>query len=258
MARAGLQPPVEVAEGDQHAAHVHDGIDAVGRPAAVGGAARRHDLTPREALVADGHVEIGRLGDDAGIGTPARHERIGADARVLLVDDAGDDDLSGGQAAALRHDAHGIDHRRDAALHVLGAAAVHPSVAHDRIERRRHAGHADRVDVPAQHQRRARERGRSSVPTTFGRPGATSWTSIVQADAFEFLDHAARHGRLPGRTGHERRVHRIDGHEIAEQTFDGFHDGGIVTGRARGQALFKARPDSSRELHGSRQIQRRE
>ena len=46
-----------------------------------------------------------------------------------------------------------VDHRGDAALHVLRAAAVDPAVALHRIERRRHPFDADGVDVPAQHQR---------------------------------------------------------------------------------------------------------
>ena len=50
-------------------------------------------------------------------------------------------------------DARGVDHRRHAALHVLRAAAVDAAVALGRIERRLHAGHADGVDVAAEHQR---------------------------------------------------------------------------------------------------------
>ena len=64
--------------------------------------------------------------------------------------------LPGSKAARFRDDARGIDHRRHAALHVLGAAAVDPAVALDGIERRLHAGDADRIDVAAEHQRSSR------------------------------------------------------------------------------------------------------
>ena len=90
---------------------------------------------------------------------PLRDERVGADARVLLVDDRGDDQTPLAEAAVAR-DARGVDHRRDAALHVLRAASVQPAVALDGIERRGHAVDADGVDVPAEHQRAARARRR--------------------------------------------------------------------------------------------------
>ena len=45
------------------------------------------DLEPRESFVPDGNRHISRLGDDGRVGGPPGHERIGADARMLLVDD---------------------------------------------------------------------------------------------------------------------------------------------------------------------------
>ena len=65
VATAGLQPAVERLEAAEHAAHVDNRVDAVGRPAAVRGPAAGLNLRPLEALVGDGDVEIGRLGDDA-------------------------------------------------------------------------------------------------------------------------------------------------------------------------------------------------
>ena len=163
----------------------------------------------------------------------ARHrvdERVGADARVLFVDDAGHDHLAGGQPAALGHDAHGVDHRRDAALHVLRAAAVQPPVAHHRLERRRHAGHAHGVDVSAQHQRRP---GRASGERAddVGPSRRHLLHLDRQPDRLELLHEPPRDGRLPRRPRHERGVHRVDGDEIAQQAFDACPCGRNCTGR---------------------------
>ena len=69
-----------------------------------------------------------------------------------------------------------VDHRRDAPLHVLRAAAVQAAVALDRIERSGHPFHADGVDVAAEHQRAPRPaslRARRSHSTGPAGPAAS-------------------------------------------------------------------------------------
>ena len=85
---ARLQAPIELLQLVQHAAHPHDRVAPFARTAAVRGAPARLDLEPREALVADRDLQVGRLGDHGGVGAPAADQRVGADAGVLLVHDA--------------------------------------------------------------------------------------------------------------------------------------------------------------------------
>ena len=56
--------------------------------------------------------EIGRLGHDRAVGAPARDQRVGADARVLLVHDRRDDQPSGVEAALGRRPAPRRSSRR--------------------------------------------------------------------------------------------------------------------------------------------------
>ena len=58
----------------------------------------RLDLEPRESLVADRDLQVGGLGHDGAVGAPAGHERVGAEAGVLLVDDRRDDQAARGAA----------------------------------------------------------------------------------------------------------------------------------------------------------------
>ena len=115
----GLQRAIERLEGAQHAAHAHDRVAAVARAAAVRGAAFRLHFHPLESLVRDRDLQFGGLGHDAGVGPPRAHERVGADARVFLVDDARHDDAAGGEAAGLGDDPGRADHRGHSAFHVL-------------------------------------------------------------------------------------------------------------------------------------------
>ena len=114
-------------------------------------------------------------------------------------------------------DARRVDHRGDAALHVLRAAAVEPAVALARIERRRHALDADGVDVAAEHQRPARRSRPSSTPITFGRPGATSCSVDVEPDRACARRSRAAICAFARRAGHERRIDGIDRDELAQE-----------------------------------------
>src|SRR5438128_2703180 len=139
-----LQPPIQRLEPVQYPAHAHDRVAAFTRPTPMSGAAARLEADPLEAFVRDGNVEVGRLRHHTGISAELRDERVGAKARVLLVDDRGNDETAGGKAAGLDDDARGADHRGDAAFHVLRAAAVETAVELDRVERPRHSDHANR------------------------------------------------------------------------------------------------------------------
>ena len=109
----------------------------------------------------------------------------------------------------------GVDHRRDAPFHVLAAAAIEAAVAFDRIERRNHAVDTDGIDVPAQHQRaplRAAVEDADDV--------GTSRRHLLQFDVEAKGAHVRGDGvgdlRFAGGARHERRVDRIDRHELAQ------------------------------------------
>ena len=214
-----LQFVVERFEPAEHTPHPHDRVAAVGGAAAVRGPPLGLDHHPLEALVRDRHGQAGRLGHHAAVGTPARDERVGANALVLFVDDRGDDQPAGGQTARFDHHARSVDHRRDTALHVLRAAAVDTTVAFDRIEWPRHACHADRVDMTAQHQRSS---GRATVEHANDiRPARRHLLYFGrEANPSIFRHQRPRDGRLPRRAGHQRRVDGIDGDEIFEEAND--------------------------------------
>ena len=216
MRRARLKIAVEGIEPGQDARHQANRIAAFARAAAVRGAPLGFDLDPLEAFVRDGYLQIGRLGDDGRVGAPAADQRVGADAGVLLVHDAGDHQLAGRESAGLRDHTRDIDHRRDAALHVLRAAAVDAAVALDRIERRPHAGHADGVDVAAEHQRSA---GHAPVECAddVGPAGSDVLRFHTEAEATHCFRDAARNRCFTRRSGHERRIHRIDRDQLSEK-----------------------------------------
>jgi len=84
---------------------------------------------------------------------------------VLLVNDRGNDETAGGRppdSTMMR----ARDHRRNAAFHVLGAAAVETAVELDRVDGLAMQRSRQRVDMPAQHQHAPGARP-SSTPTTF-------------------------------------------------------------------------------------------
>ena len=89
------RPRVELAERDEDRAGLDDRVDAEVRARAVRGLAGHLDLRPDEALVRDGDGELGRLGDDRGVGLHRAQRLLHADARVLLVGDRGDHDVAG-------------------------------------------------------------------------------------------------------------------------------------------------------------------
>ena len=117
----------------------------------MGGAPGSLDLEPRETLVADRDLQVGWLGHHCRVRPPLADQSICANAFKLLVHHGGDDQPAA-RKSLLARDPYGIDHRSDASLHVLRAASVHASVADHRLERSAHPVHADRVDMPTEHQ----------------------------------------------------------------------------------------------------------
>ena len=123
----------------------------------VAGAALDRDRRVDRAAAGDPDLERRRLGHDARVGAHAVGDRCdAARARRLLVGDrvheqvACEADVEPGEHLGREH------HRRDAALHVAGAAAVELAVAHDgrvRVVRPARLGLAgDDVDVAVEQQ----------------------------------------------------------------------------------------------------------
>ncbi len=200
----------------QHAAHPRDRVAPFLRPAAVRGAAARDDLEPREALVADREPQVGRLGDDRRIRAPVAHERLGAEALVLLVHDGGDNEPARASSRARACAAAAIIAATPPFMSCAPRPYSRPSCTRG-VERLGHALDADGVEVAAEHQRRVPASRPSSTPMTFGRPGSDLLHDDIQA--------GGRHGGardfgglgLAGRAGHERRVDGIRGDEVAKQ-----------------------------------------
>ena len=130
MRRPLAQRPVERVEPDEDVAHLRDRVDAEVGPRAVRGAPVRLDLEGDEALVGDADAHPGRLGDDRRVGADALQHRLRPDRRELLVDDRGDDHVAA--QPAPRRLGRRDQARRQAALHVVGAAPVEPPRLHAR------------------------------------------------------------------------------------------------------------------------------
>ncbi len=117
------------------------------------------DRDRRHQAAAAGHpdVEAGRLGDDPRVGPDAVCDRgDAAGAGRFLVGDRVHEQIAVEPDAESRQRLGRERHRRDAALHVHGAAAVEPPLAHDRRERIARPALArldrDHVDVAVQEQ----------------------------------------------------------------------------------------------------------
>jgi hypothetical protein len=85
MRRSRAQPPVELLDTDEDAAHLRDGVDPEVRPRAVSCTPVDLDLEVDEATVRDGELQLGRLGHDRGVRPDRGEHLLHAEARVLLV-----------------------------------------------------------------------------------------------------------------------------------------------------------------------------
>ena len=179
------------------------------RPAAVRGSARAsRPSTHANPLWPTRDRQVGRLGDDRGVGAPLLHQRVGADARVLFVDDRGDD--RAGRAASRRS--------RDArAAAIIAATPPFMSCAPRPYSRPSRSTGMNGSVMPAtptvsvwpQNISVRPWLAPSSTPTTLGRPGATSST-CTSRPARASRRRRRRRSLLARRAGHERRVDRID------------------------------------------------
>ena len=185
--RQGLDSP-------EHVDRLQDRVVAQPRGGAVGRAAVDVEAEREHALGLDADVQVGRLARDREVAAEAAaHDLVGG-ARVdvlgLLVGHADEADADGvllGQVAQRAH------HRREPALHVVGAAAVQP-VALDARARtarpgrgRRRGGRGGRAS--------ARPAGPTSAVSTGSSPKSESWTSISRASSQPLMKPA--HARIP-------------------------------------------------------------
>ena len=155
----------------------------------MGGAPGRLDVEREPAPVGDAEALLGRLGDDRRVGRPALEQRLGADARRLLVDDGGHDYV----APQLAPPALGARARNcsEARLHVVGAAAVQSPAFDARRQPAVRLEQADRVEVPVQDQRAAA--AGSPRDTDHVRPPGRDLVDVdLEAGA---LEPVRKHGR---------------------------------------------------------------
>src|SRR5262245_26698122 len=99
MCVAALNLAVELFETRKNAAHTNYRIASVSGPASVRGDAFSCNFDPFESLVPDRDLHVRGFADDCRIRLPFGDQRIGTDARVLLVDNRSNDDTSRFQAA---------------------------------------------------------------------------------------------------------------------------------------------------------------
>jgi hypothetical protein len=183
----------------------------------VSGAAGDLELGPHEPLVRDGDLQLRRLGDDRGVRADGAQRFLDSEAGMLLVGHGGDDDIAG--QLELRSLAAGDQRRGDAALHVVGAAAVEAIAVDPRPVRLGHVRHADGVEMAAQQQR----------PAAAGAAGADEDARPARR-LLERLDLEAGGARPPGdergdlrlagATGDQLGVDRVDGDQPGQQLDD--------------------------------------
>ena len=209
-----------------------EGVDPFGRGGGVGGPAAQLDLDDGVAAEGLGEGEPGGLGDEDGLGGEVEvgeggDERGGADARVLLVGDEGEDDLHG-EVCGLGA-LGGDDDRGDAPEHVAGAATreARAVVADPRLEGAIHALDPHRVEVPGERDRGVRvggsRPGEQAGAARLGGLDDVGGEACGVEPGAEVLDDLA----LAGRTGDETGVDRVDGDEGAGQIGDVVHAGSV-------------------------------
>ena len=156
MPAAAAQAPIELPEPREHGPHVRDRVNAKVGSRPVRGEPVDVDREPGKALVRHREALLGGLRDDGSIRTVRPRDRLRADARQLLVGDGRDHDVTAQlelDRTRTRQHAGG-----KAALHVVGAAAVHPAVRDATGQRIVHAREPDGVHVRVEHERAAAAR----------------------------------------------------------------------------------------------------
>ena len=224
MRRAGLERRVNGFEARQDSSHVQDGVASIRGTAAMRRVAARVDLDPLETLVRNGDAQVGRLGHHGAVGRVRGRKQLRAGAGMLLVGHRRNHQPSGRESSAACDGRGRVHHRGHAALHVLAAAPVEPAVTFDRIERRLHAGDADRIHVAAEHQRAP---AGAALDDADDVGAAGRGVGHLDSDA----GRAQLGGDPPGERGFTRapgfqgRIDGIDGDQVAQQP-----DGGVQRG----------------------------
>ena len=150
MCRIRAKPAVEILDADENATHLRDRVDAQMRTRAVRRTPDRLDFEIDEAAVGDRDLHLRRLGHDRCVRTHGGCDRLGSDARELLIGDGREDDVT---AQAAPAGLSGREHAgREASLHVVRATAVEPPSLEPRDERVGHAGDTDGVRVRIEDQ----------------------------------------------------------------------------------------------------------
>ena len=226
MRCARTQVLFERIEIDEHAAHAHVRVDAQIEAAAVGRPPLRRHLEPRKTLVRKADVEGGRLGDDGRVRVVAGHEVLGSQARVLLVGDRRQQDFSAMRAPRLGQRLDCAHHRREAAFHIEGAAAVEPAVTNLARERFVHPPDVHRVRMGIEHERPAGTR--APQPGHNAHPARLRLVVVdLGANRLHRRADVLRDLPLARRRRVERRVDGVDADQVAQ--------GGAKIGFVNGQ-----------------------
>ena len=196
-----------------------DRVVAAARVGCVAALGLDGDLEPADPGAAEQQLEPGALGKQHGVGQHARAGGgEGAVAGALLLDDADHRERAGERVGVgLEQRLDGQRDHREARLHVAGAAAVHPAVRDDGLERRRRpalrVARRDDVDVAVQEQRATLARAVSRRPaagrrrTAAARPRRRPRRSSRAPRARAPRSPAAR-ARHPGRAAPRPRDRR--------------------------------------------------
>jgi hypothetical protein len=94
MCRIRTEPSVELLDSDEDATHLRDRIDAQMRARAVCCTPDGLDFEIDEAAVSDRDLHLRRLGHDRCVRRHRSCDRLGSDARKLLVGDRCEDDVA--------------------------------------------------------------------------------------------------------------------------------------------------------------------
>ena len=172
----------------------------------MGCTSSRLDGNPLEAFVRDSDIKAGGLGDNGCIRAPRFDQRIGAEARMLLVGNCRDDEPASIQTAAFSNATRGAHYRSHAAFHVLRPAAEQLAIANLGFERARHPRNTDGVRMAAQNQR-------STVLAAFEHANdvRSPWCRFGNLDRetvrAQFVGQTASDVGLAARARHERGIH---------------------------------------------------
>ena len=208
--RAGLQravEPLEAARARGPCAGSRRGPRGGGCRGRRGHASRAR---PRRSPCGRPRSEVGRLGHDRRVRGPLADERVRADARMLLVGDRAP--RRGLRRGRRRASAEAAQDRRQAAFHVLGAAAVEPAVHGSpgrtappcRRRRRCRGGRRASAAAPAARLRGRRQRR----PTRRRVAGTVGWSLGWSRSSCAQRSTAAG---PPRPTGGNASVHGVDG-----------------------------------------------